>query len=121
MTHLELLNRLPSPYREQAIENNTAEYLDSSKHKKLATVLAKGFAWCDSPQKFRYWSDVWKRAAAGEFDPPQNPSVTLPREDWEVVEKAIEYTLDYILIQDVDRLPFERIREAIQSQLNPKQ
>jgi hypothetical protein len=104
MTHRELLNKLPSPYREQAIENNTAEYLASSKYAKLHDILDNGFDWSDCRQEYNYWDAIYDRAVAGEFD---DPSVTLPREDWEVLIEAAQ-----------KGICANKLIETIQSQLN---
>ena len=88
MTHLDLLNKLPSPYREEAIENNTEEYLKSSRYKTVLEVLDNGFVWKYSPQGYDYWDNVFYRANAGEFD-KKDPSVTLPMEDWERLDTLV--------------------------------
>ena len=112
MTHRELLNRLPSPYNEQAIENCTnhrpQEYLEESFHSQLPDLLRDAFPWRETPkqQGWNYWEALWLRARAGEFD---DPSVTLPREDWELLSKAPLGA------------KYKHILKEIQSQLNPKQ
>jgi hypothetical protein len=53
---------------------------------------------------------------AGEFD---DPSVTLPREDWEYVAEAIESCLVFQLEEIKPKLV--ELLKTIQSQLNPKQ
>lgn len=112
ITHLELLKRLPSPYREQAIENNTqAESWLNLQGTTLKAALAQSFKWDGTPQGRDYWVDIYERIEAGEFE-PQDPSVTLPREDWEVLLSYLESKNSQLA---------NRFFEAIQSQLNPKQ
>lgn len=111
MTHLELLNKLPSPYREQAIENNTEEFLQSSSSQILRKVIQYGFSWTESPQGYDYWLDIYNRADNGEFN---DPSVTLPMEDWHKVLGLITAVEDFPQFS-VDA---KAMYDAIQSQLN---
>ena len=111
MTHLELLNRLPSPYDTQAIENckvfNGEKWLlKSAGDKDLADCIYLGFPWNETPksQGEKMWRTIYAKAILGEFD---DPSVTLPREDWEeLIEAAQKGRCANKLIK------------AIQSQLN---
>ena len=89
MTHLELLQTLPSPYREQAIENNSEECLQSTECKNILEALEDGFSWMYSPQGFEYWDNFYLKFKAGEFDKPKDPSVTLPMEDWERLDTLV--------------------------------
>lgn len=89
MTHLELLNKLPSPIREQAIENSTADFLNKEANFDLSYTLLLAFEWEGSPQKGKYWEAIHARIEAGDFDTPQDPSVTLPREDWEAIHNLL--------------------------------
>lgn len=116
MTHLELLNRLPSPIREQAIVNATKYkgelWFNQNTKGYLHDVIMK----LDWVNDLEYWSDIYQKAATGEFD---DPSVTLPREDWGYVAEVIESCL---VFQPEETKPkLVELLEAIQSQLNPKQ
>lgn len=112
-THLELLQTLPSPYREQAIENTKnykgKEWFSESYHNNLVGILQEGFLWYQTPegQGWDYWLKIYKRAKAGEFD---DPSVTLTREDWEYIH--------HLLFTAGDFEKAKSIIKAIQSQLN---
>lgn len=116
MTHLDLLNKLPSPIREQAIENCrlhlSEEWLLEAEHEALAQVLYHGFPWVNAPnsQGESMWAYIYGQALAGEFD---DPSVSLPREDWEALKKALEY----VWVTDTQHTQLPRIKKAIQSQL----
>lgn len=118
MTHLDLLNQLPSPIREQAIENcknyKGKEWFSDSYHNNLVGILQEGFLWYQTPdgQGWDYWLEIYKRAKAGEFDKPKDPCVTLPREDWEWLLNVVEFN---------PNPKAKSIREAIQSQLNSQQ
>jgi hypothetical protein len=68
MTHRELLQKLPSPIREQAIENNTAEYLASSEYQQLYEVLGYGFIFAYFLQRVDYWKSIYLRAKAGVLE-----------------------------------------------------
>lgn len=105
MTHLDQLNKLPSPIREEAIENNSQEYLKDNAYSTLRQAIQYGFNWYDSPQGYDYWLVVFNRIESGEFD---DPSVTLTREDW-----------GYILVnlQTSDSNILKEIANTIQSQL----
>lgn len=117
MTHRELLNKLPSPIGEQAIENiketRGIDFLDNNCHYTIDSVLT-AFRWSGSKQGTDYWVLIHKRAKAGEFD---DPSVILPREDWDVLYKCIA-----AIIEDPESWKGvedeKRILEAISSQLN---
>lgn len=107
MTHLELLQQLPSPYREQAIENNSEKYLNESTYVNIENVLLFGFTWKHSPQLDEYWRLFYQRAQTGEFGKPKDPSVTLPMELWQELLPIIHgYDSSYA--------------ELIESQLNTK-
>ena len=75
MTHLELLNTLPEPYRSQAIENVKVQmdedadvwFNETAKH-PLHTIIMVEIWWDDTPEGVDYWSDIYDRAEAGEFD-----------------------------------------------------
>ncbi len=86
MTHLQLLSKLPSPIREQAI----AEFIENKGNKWLhanATKLLPSLVWMlmkfNGNKQYNYWQSTYLSAINGEFD---DPSVTLPREDWEARE-----------------------------------
>lgn len=111
MTHLELLQTLPSPYREQAIENNSEEFLQSTECKNILEALEDGFSWMYSPQGFEYWDNFYLKFKAGEFDKPKDPSVTLAMEDWEWLREQLGH---------ISEQKATDIRIAIQSQLNTK-
>ena len=107
MTHLQLLSKLPSPIREQAI----AEFIENKGNKWLhanATKLLPSLVWMimkfNGNKQYNYWQSTYLSAINGEFD---DPSVTLLREDWEeLIETAQKGRCSPKLI------------EAIESQLN---
>lgn len=94
MTHLNLLNKLPSPIREQAIENakikhkgSNGQWLNMSHYPTLAEALRYAFNWRTCTQGSDYWVAVHSRILRGEFD---DPSVTLPREDWQRIISSLK-------------------------------
>jgi hypothetical protein len=114
-THLDLLNRLPSPIREQAIEaiknqhgENADAILNQSRCASLWSLLEHTniINWAKTPQGHKYWLEISRKVSNGEFD---DPSVTLPREDWEAL---IAYVKEDQMPQEV-----HKVIEAIQSQL----
>ena len=120
MTHLELLNRLPSPIREQAIDaikkqhgENSDTILNQSRCASLWSLLEHTdiIDWSKTPQGYKYWLEISRKVSAGEFD---NPSVTLTREDWDKVLGLITAVEDFPQFS-VDA---KAMYEAIQSQLN---
>jgi hypothetical protein len=124
MTHLDLLNTFPSPYREQAIEaikkqhgENAESIFNSDKFEKLWSLLqhTEIIDWSNSPQGYTYWANVSDKLINGEFD---NPSVRLTPEDWQVVCKCI-----IAIIEEPENWKGvkqeERILKSIQSQLKP--
>lgn len=52
------LNELESPYREQALEN-TAKSKLQDKHSRKLHALIDAFSWVESPQGYKYWSDLF--------------------------------------------------------------
>jgi hypothetical protein len=65
----EWLEQLPDGYRERALEN--AEYNLLELHRKtMATSIAAGFAWDDTPEGHSFWADVQKHYFAGTPLPP---------------------------------------------------
>lgn len=71
-TAIEWFQHLPEPYRSQAVENFKADtdYTDEDLFKSLSDSLINGFFWVETPQGFRYWSEIKARAIDGEFDKP---------------------------------------------------
>jgi hypothetical protein len=114
MTHLEILQKLPSPIREQAIENCKnyigEDWIHFDRYETIAMVLYHGVNWHEDGL-FDYWADIYDKALNGEFD---DRSVTLPREDWEELKS--------ILAREVDTHGGSKsaaeIYHSIQSQLN---
>ena len=97
MTHLELLQTLPSPYREQAIEaikmqngKNANEIFNESKFPSLWSLLqhTEIIDWAKTLQGYLYWDNVSAKIFSGEFD-KKDRSVTLPMEDWERLDTLV--------------------------------
>jgi len=67
MTHLEQLNKLPSPAREDAIKVITnhmgSDWLQKSTFTSLDSVLLYGL-----PRMAKKWIDVWYLASIGMYD-----------------------------------------------------
>ena len=71
MTHLEQLNKLPSPTKEDAIkvitEHKGSDWLQKSTFTSLERVLEIGL-----PKITKKWLNIWCKAKFGEYDKEQN-------------------------------------------------
>jgi len=70
-TYFRLYDQLPEPYRSLAKDNLEPSAAQSQPEtpKTLLHALYDGFVWSDTDEGHAYWSDVARRAEAGEFDP----------------------------------------------------
>ena len=117
MTHLELLQKLPSPIRGQAIEYCRKYYSDNwfkevSESKNIQNFLFYDVNWQAGGMR-GWWEAIYDQICNGEFD---DLSITLPKEDWE--------ELKIILAREVDTHGGSKfaaeIYHSIESQLNNK-
>jgi len=53
------LNELQEPYRTQALNNLDKGYEDR-KVKNILIALTLAFVWDESPEKHKYWNDLYK-------------------------------------------------------------
>ena len=68
-TNREWLETLPSPYKEQAMENMDEEAANTIST-SLAMAIEGAFVWRTSTQGEDYWEEIFSRAYKGEFDQP---------------------------------------------------
>lgn len=63
------LNRLPEPYRTEALDNAESSKIPEIK-KSISAAIIGAFIWAKTQQGRDYWNNVWLAAARGEFDQP---------------------------------------------------
>ena len=64
-TAKEWFQKLPEPYRTQALDNSDGLKI---KHQSLPDAIMGNFTWDDTPQGDEYWYKIHGRAKYGEFD-----------------------------------------------------
>jgi hypothetical protein len=64
-TAKEWFQKLPEPYRTQALENSDGLKI---KYQSLPDALMGNFTWDDTPQGDEYWDKIHDRAKSGEID-----------------------------------------------------
>ena len=67
MTFMQQLEKLPEPYRTQAIEN----LVEDNSHiicRSISDAVIRGFNWSDTPQGLHYWADLHNRLDGGFMD-----------------------------------------------------
>jgi len=64
-TAKEWFQKLPEPYRTQALENSDVLKI---KYQSLPDAIMGNFTWDDTPQGDEYWDKIHDRAKSGEFN-----------------------------------------------------
>lgn len=68
MTKESWLKMLPSPYREEALENlYKSDYIPFKSYPTLREALAFSFSWVGSPQGIDYWNDLYCKLLDEQF------------------------------------------------------
>ena len=60
-TAKEWFETLKEPYRTQAIDNTSDEYL-GKEYEHLSDALLSSFSWIETPQKFYYWDELYENS-----------------------------------------------------------